>query len=267
MPKAILFDLDNTLIWDERSNQESFEATCRYAGLRVNVDPGHLESCVRDESLSLYRSLDTFPYANAIEVTHLEALWARFDQGDHPMLRRLEKLAPSYRKQAWTRGLLRAGVNDEALGGELAELFMQERRNRPIVYEDTFQALDQLKGDYSLLLLTNGAPDLQQEKVDGIPGLSGYFPHIVISGYLGEGKPGESIFNHCMRLLDAGPSECVMIGDNLYTDILGANRSGISSIWLNRTGRQRERDIGIIPTYEAAGLLEIPQILRNASLL
>jgi putative hydrolase of the HAD superfamily len=261
MPKAVLFDLDNTLIWDERSTKEAFEATCRYASRSIKVDPGELEDFIRDESMTLYKSLETIDYAESIEVTHLEALWARFDSGDHPMLRRMKELAPGYRQQAWMRALQRAGISDVALADELADLFMEERRNRPIVYEDTFQTLDLLHPDYSLLLLTNGDPDLQQEKIDGISGLSEYFSHIVISGSFGVGKPDESIFRHCMSLLEAEPDECVMIGDNIRTDILGANRVGIRSIWLNRSHMEPVQDI--VPSHQAARLLDIPNLLRG----
>lgn len=44
---AVLFDLDDTLLWDDRSVEEAFRAACEAAG--NNVDPHELEAAVRKE--------------------------------------------------------------------------------------------------------------------------------------------------------------------------------------------------------------------------
>ena len=45
------------------------------------------------------------------------------------------------------------------------------------------------------------------------------------------GKPKRGCFDQALARLDAQPEECVMVGDQIFTDILGANRAGIRS-WL-----------------------------------
>ena len=70
------------------------------------------------------------------------------------------------------------------------------------MYDETFAVLDKLKGVYELLLLTNGDPSLQKEKLAGVPELAPYFNEIVISGAFGKGKPDASIFEHCLGLLN-----------------------------------------------------------------
>ncbi|XEC94360.1 HAD family hydrolase [Paenibacillus tarimensis] len=261
MAKILLFDLDNTLIWDEQSMREAFEAACMHAARCTAVEHAKLEKYVREEADRLFRGLETYSYADAIELTCLEALWSQFRKDLHPMLRRLGQIAPAYRKAAWTAGLQRAGVDNEDLGAALAEMFMVERRKRPLLYEDTLRTLNQLVQDYRMLILTNGDPDLQQEKVDGIAGLADFFEHIVISGCFEEGKPGGAMFRHSLSLAGACPEECIMIGDNLLTDILGANRAGIPSIWVNRSGKARSS--AIAPDREVTSLSEIPGLLRS----
>ncbi|MDF2649772.1 MAG: hypothetical protein K0Q73_5577, partial [Paenibacillus sp.] len=44
--KAIIFDLDNTLLWDEKSINEAFQATCQAASESANVNAAALESAV-----------------------------------------------------------------------------------------------------------------------------------------------------------------------------------------------------------------------------
>lgn len=261
MLQAVLFDLDDTLLWDERSVKEAFEATCREAAQRCGADPLQLESAVREEARSLYESFETFPFTKMIGINPFEALWANFTGGTHPMFRKLQELAPGYRTASWTRGLQRLGIDEPELGRELGERFPQERRARPIVYDATFRVLQQLRGDYKLLLLTNGAPDLQQEKLAGVPELAGYFDQIVISGNFGEGKPAASIFRHALDLLGIRPEQGIMIGDKLTTDILGSGTIGMPNIWIDHHGAKGNGEI--VPKHRVTKLEDIVPIIAG----
>ena len=259
--QAVLFDLDDTLLWDDRSVKEAFEATCRTGAEATGVDPDELEAAVRKEARALYESYETFPFTKMIGINPFEGLWAHFAAGEQEQFRKLQSLAPNYRRAAWSQGLKALGVDDEELGAKLAEQFPAERRKRPIVYDETFAVLDQLKGKYKLLLLTNGSPDLQKEKLDGVPELIPYFDHIIISGEFGEGKPAASIFKHALEKLGIEPDHGIMVGDKLTTDILGANTIGMTSVWINRHGMTRTDEI--VPTYEIQNLEELLLILEK----
>ncbi|MEK3881332.1 HAD family hydrolase [Paenibacillus sp. PL2-23] len=259
--QAVLFDLDDTLLWDDRSVKEAFEATCQAGADAAGVDPEELETAVRKEARALYESYETFPFTKMIGINPFEGLWANFAGGEQEEFRKLQSLAPAYRKAAWTLGLKALGVENEELGAKLAEQFPAERRKRPIVYDETFAVLDQLKGKYKLLLLTNGSPDLQKEKLDGVPALIPYFDHIIISGEFGEGKPAASIFKHALERLGIEPEHGIMVGDKLTTDILGANTIGMTSVWVNRHGMTRTDEI--VPTYEIGNLEELLTILEH----
>jgi putative hydrolase of the HAD superfamily len=259
--QAVLFDLDDTLLWDDRSVKEAFETTCKAGAEAAGVDPEQLEESVRREARALYESYETFPFTKMIGINPFEGLWANFREGEQEEFRKLEKLAPGYRKEAWTRGLRALGVEDEVLGAKLAEQFPAERRCRPIVYDETFRVLDALKGKYKLLLLTNGSPDLQREKLAGVPELAPYFDHIIISGEFGEGKPAASIFRHALERLGIKPEHGIMVGDKLTTDILGANTIGMTSVWVNRHSAVRNDDI--IPSHEIVHLEELLLLLEQ----
>lgn len=259
--KAVLFDLDDTLLWDERSVKEAFQATCSEAAKHYDIDPAQLEDAVRREARALYESFETFPFTKKIGINPFEGLWARFVEGEQEEFRKLQSLAPAYQRDSWTRGLKALGIEDAALGLKLAEMFPAERRSRPIVYEETFEVLDQLKEKYKLLLLTNGSPDLQKEKLAGVPQLAPYFDHIIISGEFGEGKPAVSIFEHAMQLLGISAEEGVMIGDKLTTDILGSNSIGMRNMWINRHGLSLSDEI--TPAHEITSLRDIQKIIDS----
>lgn len=93
--------------------------------------------------------------------------------------------------------------------------------------EDTLQQL--VKKDVKLVLLTNGAGDVQQEKIKRF-GLIRYFPVRLIEGELGFGKPDQRFFEMAMIKLGVTPKQIWMVGDDLQRDIAGAQQSGIYSV-------------------------------------
>ncbi|MDG5788421.1 HAD family hydrolase [Evansella sp. AB-P1] len=257
MIKAIFFDLDDTLLWDQKSIKDAFEATCEYAQTKYDVDPEKLEETVRKHARDLYSSYDFYDFTQMIGINPFEGLWGNFlDDDDN--FRKMKDKVPTYRKDAWTKGLLELGIDDPGFGEELAERFPKERRQKPHVYDETFKVLDKLNDEYKLLLLTNGSPDLQNTKLDITPELVPYFDQIVISGAFGRGKPDPTIFEHALSLMELNKDEVIMVGDNLMTDILGSSRVGIKSVWLNRHNKERNE---VIPTYEITHLEELYSIL------
>lgn len=49
---------------------------------------------------------------------------------------------------------------------------------------------------------------------------------------MGRFKPSPAMYRQALKQFGVSPQEAVMIGDQLFTDILGANRSGIEAIWV-----------------------------------
>ncbi len=259
MIKAIFFDLDDTLLWDQKSIKEAFVATCKAAEERYGIDPDKFEEAVREAARKLYSSYETYEFTKMIGINPFEGLWGNF-LDNHENFRKMSSIVPGYRKDAWTAGLKAMGIEDPDFGYELGERFPEERRKTPFVYDETFETLEALKGKYKLLLLTNGSPDLQNTKLTITPEISPYFDQIVISGDFGRGKPDPSIFEHALSLMSFKKEEVIMVGDNLMTDILGANRAGIKSVWVNRHNKERNE---VIPTFEITHLGELFDILKK----
>lgn len=260
---SIMFDLDDTLLWDAKCVDESFQATCQIAAKSYDIDPAKLEKSVKEQAVLLYRSFPTYDFTRNIGINPFEGLWGNFNDSD-PRFSELRDIVPQYRKDAWINGLKSIGIDDHELGVKLADQFPRERRSRSIVYFDTYSTLEALKGKYRLLLLTNGSPELQKEKLSAEPKLASYFDHILISGSFGEGKPAKPLFMHALALLESKPEETVMIGDKLTTDVLGALNSDVHSVWLNRTNH--ESNDQIVPMFEINELQEIFHILDELNL-
>ncbi|WP_342599020.1 HAD family hydrolase [Psychrobacillus sp. FSL H8-0483] len=256
--KAIFFDLDDTLLWDKKSVEAAFQKTCAYAATKATIDPNELEQAVRAEASALYDTYETRPFTQMIGINPFEGLWGTFDDPGEGF-QKMKAIISEYQREAWIRGLKNLGIDDTVLGSELALYFPQMRKESPFVYEETFEVLDQLKGKYTLLLMTNGSPSLQNIKLEITPEITPYFDHIIISGTFGKGKPDPSIFEHALDIVGLDAEEVLMVGDNLMTDILGSSKVGIQSIWINREEKPVIEEV--IPTYTIENLRELLPIL------
>lgn len=258
--ETIIFDLDDTLLWDQKSVKTAFEKTCTYASEKYNIDADALEEAVRESARELYETYETYDYTVLIGINPFEGLWGTFDDPTDSF-QKMKEIVPNYRKDAWTKGLFKLGVDDAALGSELGERFVEERKKSPFLYEDTFAVLDELKGKYKLVLLTNGAPSLQNLKLEITPEIVPYFDHIIISGDFGKGKPDASIFEYVMEQANVTKDNGIMVGDNLMTDILGSSRVGMRNVWINRENKPKNPDI--VPTFEVDSLTAFLDIVKK----
>lgn len=257
---TLIFDLDDTLLWDKKSVATAFRKTCERAAQVHDVDPTKLEEAVRLEARELYATYETYAHTQLIGINPFEGLWGTFDDAGGSF-QKMKEIVPGYRREAWTKGLQRLGIEDIELGIVLAELFPAERKKHPFLYEETLRVLDKLKGSYKLALLTNGSPSLQQTKLEITPEIAPYFEHIIISGAFGIGKPDVSIFHHVLETCGITEDTALMVGDNLMTDILGASRVGMRSVWINREGMELAE--GSTPTYEINNLEKLFPILET----
>jgi putative hydrolase of the HAD superfamily len=108
-------------------------------------------------------------------------------------------------------------------------------------------------------LLTNGAPDLQREKIE-TSGLGMFFDAAVVSGEIGTGKPAPEIFHHLLEQLGVAPGEALMVGNSLSRDIIGGKRAGLRTCWLALEGE--DEPVGLVePDYIIHSLGELPAIV------
>jgi len=235
--RAVLFDLDETLILDEAVTREAFMAAAALAG--PGVDAGQLAARAWEEARRLWAEGPHAAYCERIGHSAAEGLWARYDRGDHPDILGLRAWAPGYRVAVWRRALAAQGVQDDALAAAMAERFMDARRRYPRYPEvDPLLAALRERG-YLLGIVTNGVPDLQRTKLAG-SGLEKEFDAVAISGEIDCGKPDPGIFHHICRELGVAPEEAVMVGDNPGRDVAGGRAAGLLTVWVQRVGRARD---------------------------
>ena len=124
------------------------------------------------------------------------------------------------------------------------------------LFADAMEVLKYLQDKYALHLITNGFAEVQWLKIEH-SGLKPFFEHIIISEEVGTQKPAKEIFEIAMERAKTNADECIMIGDNFNTDIVGARNAGMDQIFFNPKKNRKREPV----TYEVNSLIELKDIL------
>jgi len=256
---AILFDLDETLMVEYDSVDQAFRATCERAKVRCGLDAEKLYTSIRERAREIWYSSPLKGFCQTLGFSSAEGLWGSFNGPVDPLPRFYEWI-PAYRRQAWTAALADLGIDDPQLVRFLIDTFPRERSRRHVVFPDSVPTLNRLAQRHRLALITNGIPELQNEKLDR-GRLTPYFDPILISGGLGIAKPDPRIFQIALEKLRVQPDRAVMVGDNLNRDVQGARRAGLKAVWINRSGADLPPDIQPDATIQT--LDDLPALTRK----
>ena len=260
MLKAVLFDLDDTLLPDESAANEALVATAALAKQWHNIPPGDLKDSVRRVARRLFRANPVVAaHGDVFDISSWEALCSNFE-GDDNEMRQLREWAPTYRTEVWNQALCEIGVCDPLLADQLSVIYPLERRNRYVPFPDVKPCLDRLVTDHKLGVVTNGPCDLQCAKLDASE-LRGYLGAVLISRQVGILKPDPRIFALALGQLEVVPADSVFVGDTPKTDIVGAHAAGMKAVWLNRDDVPQPE--GMVPDATIRSLDELPDILAD----
>src|SRR5512132_1181922 len=254
--RALLFDLDNTLLLEDEVTFRAVRTACERAGERA--DRERLYEATLRIADDRWRAAPTSAYADRMGIWWGEGLWGEF-KGDGDGLRALREFVPNFRREVWRDALADCGVVDSDLAADLDEVYRRARRAGEIVDPDAGAMLDDLSRDHRLALVTNGAPDVQREKL-GRAALAHYFATVIISAEIDVGKPDPRIFTAALDAMGATADAAVVIGDSLPRDIRGAHNAGLRSIWVDR-GDVVSKPDDAVPDARVAALSQIRSCL------
>jgi putative hydrolase of the HAD superfamily len=134
-----------------------------------------------------------------------------------------------------------AEAGEDAAKVELAMVQYFAARNAVIPFDDVLPGLLRLKDRVLVGSISNGNADLQTI------GLSHHFKVSVAAHQLGVAKPDAAIFLEACRLLGVAPEDAVYVGDDVLLDVQGAQRAGLRAVWMNRTGSTRHLEHEVVP--------------------
>lgn len=207
-PKAILLDLDNTILASGSLSEECWRRV--YDRLAPRIDGLGIEKL-----LITVGEVGSWYWSDAERHTR-----GRFNPG-------------IARREIVSLTFARLGIDAPEMAHELADSFLDEREKAVAPYAGAIETLKHFRNrGYRLALLTNGGSQSQRTKIDRF-NLVPFFDCILIEGEFGAGKPDERVFLHALKQLNATAQESWMVGDDLERDITGAQALGIFTVWVD----------------------------------
>jgi len=209
LPRAILFDLDDTLIRAYAQPEEAWSRLLRIFSAHLDA---HDEAAIERIRLAV--------------MDEARTLWS-----DQSAAAKWRLDIPSARRLSTQRGLARLGYDDEALAHQIADAFTEMRRNEYRLYPDAHTTVDALRqAGVRLALVTNGAAAMQRDKIERFD-LAHRFDHIQIEGEFGQGKPELAVYRHALERLGCDAGDAWMVGDNFEWEVVAPQKLGMCGIW------------------------------------
>ncbi len=223
--KHLFFDLDHTL-WDyERNSRDTLKDLYEEYDL-VNLNKFSLSQFVKQFEKTNYK------------------LWDQFNQGhidkDFIRKKRFSKIFESF------------GLTSDDVPASLSDNYLNSCPQKTKVIPFSFEVLDYLKDKYHLHILTNGFSIVQNKKLNASK-LAPYFNLVIDAESTAFKKPQIEIFDYAISKSKAIKQECIMIGDNLKTDIIGAKNAVVDQVYFNPKSLSHQIEV----TYEVKCLSEL----------
>ncbi|MBY0320451.1 MAG: HAD family hydrolase [Reyranella sp.] len=209
LPRAILFDLDDTLI---RAYAQPEEAWRRLLGTFA-------EALGTADDAAVER-------VRVVLMDEARSLWI-----DQAAAAKWRLDIPGARRLTTRRALARLGYDDEALADRIADAFTEMRRQEYRLYPDAHATVDALRqAGVKLALVTNGASATQRAKIERFD-LEHRFEHIQIEGEFGQGKPELAVYRHALERLGCEACDAWMVGDNYEWEVVAPQKLGMCGVW------------------------------------
>lgn len=234
MHKNIIFDLDQTLLDFHASERKALEIVVTKNGLKF-TDEVYDHFKAKNKSLWLELEKGT--------INRTELFTMRFNdifdfcEGDSTGLDPLEVNADFIRTMS---------VNGVPMPGALE--FVRKLR-------------EEVPGA-RIYIASNGATINAQGRMAST-GLDKLIEHLYISEDMGVNKPEKEFYDICLEGIGEPKETCIMVGDSLSSDMLGAKNAGLASVWFMPSGdvdaAVREYDID----YCASNYDELFEVLKK----
>lgn len=227
MYSNLLFDADGTLFDYDRAEGKALAATFSDTGIPFS-----------DNYTQIYREINA-------------QMWADFELGK---ISQVELRSERF-------GRLFQAINIEVDPRPFSEAYLTNLGNASELFDGALELLQALHGNYKLLLITNGIPEVQRSRLAQSP-IQDFFAAVIISGEIGVAKPDPAIFDAAFQAMGHPPKEqTLIIGDSLTSDIQGGINYGIDTCWYNPDGRPANPSIPA--TYQIQTLAQLPALMKR----
>ncbi|MCG8335223.1 MAG: HAD family hydrolase [Proteobacteria bacterium] len=236
-PKAIIFDLDDTLIMSDGTVRKTWEEVCKkYQTSHPDIDREELFEKIREIAV-WYWSDKTRHREGRINMDHTRRTIA---------IKAFEQL----------------GLDDEQGAITMADRFSELRYSKLELFPGSIELLKMIRqAEIGLGLLTNGESKMQRRKIEQF-NLAPYFNVIQVEGEAGVGKPEVAAYELILKSLGTRPEETWIVGDNLEWEVIVPQQLGLTAIWHNYYQKEIS-DPDVVPDRTLSVIAELAAVLTE----
>ena len=236
MRRNFLFDLDQTLLDFHASEYKALGIVLTRNGLSFS-----------DEIYQAFKACN-------------KSLWLELEKGT---ISRTELFTKRFRDvfsrcEGDASGLSPLEVNDE---------FIRTMSVNGVLMDGALDFVRKLKEeipDARIYIASNGATVNAKGRIAST-GLDRYIDGLFISEEMGVTKPAAAFFDLCLERIGEPRESCIMIGDSLSSDMLGAKNASLDSVWFMPSGDTEEAMKEYDIDYCAASFEELLRVLKKWS--
>ena len=236
MHHNFLFDLDQTLLDFHASEYKALGIVLTRNGLSFS-----------DEIYQAFKAYN-------------KALWLELEKGT---ITRAELFTKRFRDvfgrcEGDASGLDPLEVNDE---------FIRTMSVNGVLMDGALDFVKRIKHEIPharIYIASNGATVNAKGRIAST-GLGRYIDGIFISEDMGVTKPDAAFFDICLERIGEPRASCIMIGDSLSSDMLGAKNASLDSVWFMPSGEIEKAMAEYSIDYCAASYDELFSVLKTWS--
>ena len=134
-----------------------------------------------------------------------------------------------------------------------------------VLMDGALEFVRKLRGnipDARIYIASNGATINAKGRIAST-GLDQYIDGMFISEDMGVTKPNAAFFDICLDRIGEPKASCIMIGDSLSSDMLGAKNASLDSVWFMPSGNIMEARMKYDIDYCASSFDELYDILKK----
>ena len=223
----ILFDADDTLFDFYHTGQKSFLRTCKTLGIPAEEKDYDIYSDINQKRWDLY-SLG--------KISRHDVVIGRFEEYAN-----VKKISFDIEK--------------------FYDIYEHNLAETSILMPETPALLEELKQrGKRCFLITNGLKAVQRGRL-ALSGIRDFFEGIFISDEIGFKKPSVEYFDYVSsRIENFNPSQTLIIGDSLVSDIALGINNNIDTCWFNKDNLPNTENIK--PKYTINSLMQIFDIIN-----
>ncbi len=143
--------------------------------------------------------------------------------------------------------------------------FISEMSRNGVLMDGALELLQKIKAeiqDSRIYIITNGAEINAKGRIKST-GIEKYLDSVFVSATMGTAKPSPDYFDMVLKTVREPRSSCIVIGDSLSSDMLGAKNASLRSCWFMPEGNIEKAMQDYEIDFTASSFAELYDVLKS----